>query len=141
MSGNGDIPVSLKHGLNPTVVRCFWCGEDTNTIALLGKLPNDEQAPRSAVVDYQPCDDCRSKMESGICIAEATDTPVRDDFPPIQKRGGISLYPTGRWAVLNREVLEKSDFIQPLELKEHVLREGKCFISPGAWRNLGLPVD
>ena len=41
--------LSPKHGLNPLIPGCFWCGESKNEIALLGRLPGDAEAPRSAV--------------------------------------------------------------------------------------------
>lgn len=59
------ITVSEKHGLNPSLVKCFICGEDTGEIALLGKLPNDEEAPRYITNANCFCDRCRKLLEEG----------------------------------------------------------------------------
>ena len=31
---NAGIKLSPKHGLNPTIPVCFWCGEERNEVAL-----------------------------------------------------------------------------------------------------------
>ena len=38
-----SIKISQKHGVNPTIPICFWCGKEKNEIALLGKLPGDAE--------------------------------------------------------------------------------------------------
>ena len=40
MSGSKDpgIPISQKHGVNPSLVVCIRCGEDTGEIVLPGKI-------------------------------------------------------------------------------------------------------
>ena len=35
---NAGIKLSPKHGLNPTIPVCFWCGEERNEVALLGHI-------------------------------------------------------------------------------------------------------
>ncbi len=57
---SAGIKVSPKHGVNPTIPICFWCGEEKGEIALLGKLPGDAEAPRNMVLDYEPSG--RTKM-------------------------------------------------------------------------------
>ena len=37
-----SIKVSPKHGLNPTIPQCFWCGKDKSEIALLGKMDKED---------------------------------------------------------------------------------------------------
>lgn len=92
------IKVSPKHGLNPCMSICFWCGKEKNEIALLGKLPGDKEAPRSAVVDMEPCPKCKERMDLGITILEGTPTPMREGIPKFH-----GAYPTGRWAVVKKE--------------------------------------
>lgn len=76
MSGKGSIPLSPRHGLNPMLSVCFFCGAEKNEIALLGKLENDREAPRKGVVDYTPCKACAEMMQRGILLCE-----VRDNEP------------------------------------------------------------
>ncbi|KPK66693.1 MAG: hypothetical protein AMS21_00635, partial [Gemmatimonas sp. SG8_38_2] len=37
MSKEPGIILSDQHGVNPTLLKCEWCGKDTGTIALVGK--------------------------------------------------------------------------------------------------------
>lgn len=52
----GEIQISPKHGLNPSLLICPVCGKDIG-VAICGRLPNDTEAPRR-VIDIQPCNEC-----------------------------------------------------------------------------------
>lgn len=108
------IELSPKHGLNPTIPVCFWCGKDKNEIALLGRIrekttnrfganvterDSDIEAPRRMVLDYEPCDECKKMWESGVAVLEAQQTPIMPNQPEIQK----GIYPTGRLVVVTVE--------------------------------------
>lgn len=108
------IEISPKHGLNPTIPVCFWCGKEKNEIALLGRIrektknryganmtkrDSDIEAPRRMVIDYEPCDECKKMWESGIAVFEAQETPTMPNQPEIQK----GIYPTGRLVVVTVE--------------------------------------
>ena len=69
------IKVSPKHGLNPTIPICFWCGKERGEVALLGRLPGDAEAPKNVVLDYEPCECCRAGMARGFTLMEATSRP------------------------------------------------------------------
>lgn len=87
-----SIRLSPKHGLNPTIPVCFWCGKERNEIALLGRVgKSDAEAPMHAVIDFVPCDECRQKMELGFTVMEATREPNSTSTVEIQK----GVYPTG----------------------------------------------
>jgi len=90
--GKNNVRLSGRHGVNPTVVICFWCGQDNGEIALLGKLPGDVEAPRRMMLNYNPCNSCKELMSKGITMMEASDTPGNDVQPDFQ-----GYYPTGRW--------------------------------------------
>lgn len=108
------IEVSPKHGLNPTIPVCFWCGKNKNEIALLGRIRekttnrygsetvvrnSDIKAPRRTVIDYEPCDECKKMWESGVTLIEVQTTPLNPGQPEIQK----GIYPTSRFAVITVE--------------------------------------
>lgn len=108
------IEISPKHGLNPTIPVCFWCGKEKNEIALLGRIrekttnrfganvtkrDSDIEAPRRMVLDYEPCDECKKWWDSGVAVLEVQQTPIQPNQPEIQK----GLYPTGRFAVVTVE--------------------------------------
>lgn len=108
------IEISPKHGLNPTIPVCFWCGKEKNEIALLGRIrekttnrfganvtkrDSDIEAPSRMVIDYEPCDECKKWWDSGVAVLEVQQTPIQPNQPEIQK----GLYPTGRFVVMTVE--------------------------------------
>lgn len=107
-----NIPISEKHGVNPSIVVCFWCGKETNEIALLGRLPNDAEAPRHVVINYEPCEECAGLMSQGITLMEAD---------PYDKK------PTGRWLVVKEEAVLR--IIQPTKLAWKIMAKRKAYIS------------
>lgn len=114
MSDKG-IKLSPKYGLNPCIAQCFFCGEEKG-ISLLGRIykikdngkpdyRTDVEAPKKAVLDYEPCPKCLEKMQKGLTLIEISYTPVKDDVPHIGfDQNETPVYPTGRWLVLvNKE--------------------------------------
>jgi hypothetical protein len=80
--GKMAIKWSKEHGLNPCIPRCFVCGEDKNEILLLGLLPGDEEAPKGAVFNKEPCEKCKEYMKIGVIFivvkdGESGDNPYR----------------------------------------------------------------
>lgn len=100
MSG---IKVSPKHGLNPTIPVCFWCGKQKNEIALMGRMKGDIEAPKNMVLDYVPCEECQSHMAMGVAVLEASDHPNTEGQPPMQK----GVYPTSRFVVVTTECADR----------------------------------
>ena len=52
----GDIRLSKKYGVNPSIPICFWCGQEKNEIALLGHIGDgrrgeDLEAPRNILLE------------------------------------------------------------------------------------------
>lgn len=99
MSG---ITLSKKHGVNPTIPICAFCGKEKNEIALLGRLPGDAEAPRSLIINYEPCDECKAQWAQGVAIIEVSQTPLHEGQPPIAE----GAYPTGAVAVVKEEALD-----------------------------------
>ena len=98
-----SIKLSPKHGVNPTIPVCFWCGKEKNEVALMGYMEGDGgadiAAPMHMVIDFEPCDECRRNMEQGVTLMEATSKPNATSNMEIQH----GVYPTGRYAVIKRE--------------------------------------
>ena len=107
MSRNKGIRISEKHGVNPTIPICFWCGKEKNEIVLLGKLKGDAEAPRSCVINYEPCDKCKEAWKEGILFIEASTYPCIDNMPPIQILGETEIFPTGRHVLMKEEPAKK----------------------------------
>lgn len=64
-----NIKLSPKHGINPSLEVCFYCGKEIG-VALLGRLPNDEEAPRKVCTSYEPCEECKESFEDNIILLE-----------------------------------------------------------------------
>lgn len=102
MSKDKSIPLSPKHGVNPSLIKCFWCGKDKG-VALLGKLKGDAEAPREIVPDPEPCDACKATMAKGVTLLEVSDDGSRfngNTAFSIADTDGRRLWFTGRMAVL-----------------------------------------
>lgn len=97
------IKISPKHGLNPTIPVCFWCGKQKNEIALMGRMKGDIEAPKNMVLDYVPCEECQNHMNMGVAILEASDHPNTENQPPMQE----GVYPTSRFVVVTTECADR----------------------------------
>lgn len=127
MTKEKSIRVSPKHGLNPTIPQCFFCGELKNEIALLGKLKGDVEAPKSICFDMEPCDKCKEYMGKGIILISVDPEKSPDPNNP---------YRTGGWIVV------KDDYITRVfnpEVVKDVLDKRIAFMPDDAWDKLGLP--
>lgn len=100
------IRVSEKHGVNPSLLKCFWCGQDKG-VALLGKLKGDAEAPREMCLDYDFCDNCVERIGEGIALLEVSTEPVTEGQPAISKHGPAQLYPTGSWVAVTEEAIRR----------------------------------
>lgn len=78
-----------------------------NEIALLGQLKGDAEAPRNAVIDYQPCDECLANWSQGVALIRVTDKPIKNDMPPLTEKDGIKLYPTAQYHVIIPEAAKR----------------------------------
>lgn len=123
-----SIRISPKYGVNPTIPICFFCREEKSEIALLGKIGGrnkDIEAPQHMILDYEPCDECKKKMATGITLIEVTTTPNTENQPEIAQNA----YPTGNWWVVKENYIRNN--FQPPELVEQVMAYRKAFIEKG----------
>lgn len=122
-----NIKLSPKHGVNPTIPVCAWCGEPKNEIALLGKLNReDSEAPMHCVLDYVPCEHCAEQWSIGVAILEATTKRPEPYRPPMQKDKGNDIYPTMRMVVINPESASEI-FGQEMKAGQRILLEDEAF--------------
>ena len=128
------ITLSEQHGVNPSVGVCFWCGEEDGTVALVGRMTGDAQAPHRAVWSYDPCPTCKKGMESGISLIECSEWIPEDGRVPITPEGHHpALYPTGRLLVITEDAARRA-FTD--DVIEGILRHRACFIDPEAFAGL-----
>ncbi len=122
-----SIRLSEKHGINPAIPRCYFCGAAKNTVILAGRLPGDQEAPRDAVWDKEPCDKCAGYMEQGIILISVDEKRSKDPQNP---------YRTGGWAVVTEDFIRR--IVQPPELADGICKVRVAFVPDVAWQMLGL---
>lgn len=117
MRSHGLTKISEKHGLNPSINVCFFCGEDKELV-LFGKLKGDAKAPTRVMANYEPCDKCKEKMRRGVTVIEVTKKPS-DALPITQGH-----WPTGRWCVVQpfaaKALFNYNSTTKPLLLEDSV---------------------
>ena len=125
-----NIRLSEKHGVNPSVEVCFWCGEPMG-IALLGKLKGDAEAPREICTGYEMCDKCKEHNKTMIHMIEASITPLHKGQPSINK--DFNAYPTGRNFWIKDEALKR--ILKP-ESFEETLKYRSTLLEPDVFNEL-----
>ena len=96
MAKEKGIKLSPKHGVNPSILRCFACGEEMG-IALLGRInKEDDEAPRE-IMGGSLCPDCQSAVDKGGLIILET---RKEQAETMQDR-------TGRMVAVSKEYREK----------------------------------
>lgn len=123
--------LSKKHGLNPSIKTCFWCGESTNEILLFGaSYKRGEEAPMQVITDYQPCEKCLELFNQGILVVEASETPQHEDQPCLDQG-----YPTGHHWVITEEAIQR---IFNQDATQQILTARKCMIGRELAEMLGF---
>lgn len=104
---DNNIEISPAFGLNPTIIKCFWCMEDIN-VKLMGRIKNDicddVVAPDHMILDYKPCPKCKQLFDKGCICIEITDKPNKNAYIPFPN---TECYPTGSYTVLEKDFAEK----------------------------------
>lgn len=119
-----SIKLSPNHGLNPSLMTCFYCGE-AKGVALFGRMKGDKEAPREACFDHDPCDKCKGYMAQGVILIS-----VRDG------ESGDNPHRTGNWCVVRDEALR---VITTESLRVDILQKRVAFLPDEVWAAIGLP--
>jgi hypothetical protein len=122
-----SIRISKQHGVNPSLVQCFYCGEDYG-VALLGALPGDKPAPHRGVWNYEPCPKCADFMKMGVLCIGVDESKTDDPKNP---------YRDGNFCVVTTEAIAR--IVQPPTLVDEILRRRVTFIDGETWMKIGLP--
>lgn len=132
MSRQHSIPISEKYGVNPCIPLCWFCNEPKNEVILAGRLPGDVEAPRHAVWDRRPCDNCQKCMRLGIICISVREEKNADKENP---------YRTGGWCVLTEEAFRRvfEGLRASPEIVEDSCKKRCCFLSDKVWDLIGLP--
>jgi len=119
-----DILVSKKHGVNPSLMKCFFCGE-AKGVALLGKLRGDKEAPKQGVYDYEPCDKCAEYMKQDILLVVVKDG-----------ESGDNPYRTGHQVVVKEEKM--LELVTDEAITKAMLKQRFLFIEETTAKQIGL---
>lgn len=109
------IRVRKKHGVNPSLSKCFFCGE-VHEIILFGLLPEDKEAPREIVLSYDPCEKCRELFSTGCLFIGVSEKPLHEGHLPIQE----GFFPTGSYALISRESVHQYGVDAPVVLIDKI---------------------
>lgn len=129
-----------KHGVNPSVMLCYYCQEPSGVALLgasggkireaLGMDPEDGLAPREATYDFVPCTKCQEYMQQGIIMISVDESKTTDKKNP---------YRSGGWVVVkDSAIIEILQNTNP-ELLAITLKSRVAFVPDDAWERLGLP--
>ena len=108
------ITISPKHGVNPSMDLCFWCGQPKGLI-LCGRMhekkgdQTDVEAPKGMVMNLEPCDKCKENFNLGVQIVEVVDdgSKFHNDLTfAIQAEDKKVKWPTGRFVVMKAEAIK-----------------------------------
>ena len=120
----GDIRLSRRHGVNPSIGVCFYCGEDNGEVVLPGLLPNDAEAPKRAVWHREPCEKCKGWMAQGVILIG-----VRDG------ESGDNPFRSGHFAVVKEEAARR---IFTGEAGDAAVKTRVAFIEASVGAQIGL---
>jgi hypothetical protein len=127
---SGNIPLSTKHGVNPTLGVCAYCGKETGEIGLPGLLhtntKQDVEAPRHMVLSLEPCGHCKERLKEYVMFVEVTARPP----------AGLEPTRTGNTFWLRDHLIEQ--MLNDGELKQHVLERRIAFILAEDAKKMGL---
>lgn len=103
MNNEEGIILSKKHGVNPSINCCVYCGKDLDII-LFGQLKNDEEAPKK-VCAGEICDNCLNRLiENKIRLYFDIETgryvEIPDEYLPKEY---LELVKDKRYFPLNKE--------------------------------------
>lgn len=102
------ITLSKKHGINPSLDICFWCGEPKG-LALCGRMKGDAEAPKNMVTSLEPCDKCKEKFKLGVHLIEVVDDGSHcgnNKAFAFKDTEGKFHWPTGRYVVMKPEAMK-----------------------------------
>jgi len=109
-----EITLSPKHGVNPSMDLCFWCGQPKGII-LCGRMHEkkgdrtDVEAPMGMVMNLEPCDKCKENFNLGVQIVEVNDdgSKFHNDLTfAIRAEDNKVKWPTGRFVVMKAESIK-----------------------------------
>lgn len=110
------IKLSPKYGINPSVCNCFFCGQPKGLYLFgkIGKRKEDIEAPKSAIYDYEPCEECKKAWEGKTAIIGCVMEQPEDHRKPIAKADANhpELYPTGSYVVMEKDAITRVFNIQ-----------------------------
>ena len=136
-----SIPISPKHGVNPSLLTCFWCQKNSTGIALLGRLKDDREAPEKILdMSYKPCEDCKKTFEQGYTLFEVVNAPLFDGHVPVQTNENGELYPTSNFVTIKNPDVIRGMFT-PQDIVDSILEKRKAYIEQKSFKMLTHAIE
>ena len=139
-----------KHGLNPTMTNCYFCGEPSE-ILLVGNAVNqfkkagvhvseDGRMPHEiGAINTTPCQKCEEYMKKGIMLISIRDGEGKEVEQATKEKRIPTPYRTGKICVMTEKGFLKIPM--PKTLQKQVLRARFLFVPDTIWEMLGLPTN
>lgn len=127
MAKDGSIRLSPKHGVNPAIAVCMFCGGDTGELMLMGMLRGDAEAPRKVVFNDTPCTACKNIFDQGILFMCVKGDPNTDK--------GLDWF-TGKYLVLREEAVSRLPFTDTA--KADIIKKRRAALDTDTWDKLGF---
>jgi len=132
----GSIRLHEKHGVNPLIPTCFFCGEPKNELILAGAamrrltgFDDGQQATaHKVVIDKSPCDKCAEFMKLGVIVITVDEAKSNGNFD--------NPYRTGGWFVISDDGIRRMEM--PAEMTEQILKQRVAFIEHEAAVRAGM---
>ena len=115
------IRLSEKHGVNPSIDLCFFCGKEKGLV-LTGRIRGDAKAPHETVWTMEPCETCEGYMQQGIILVEVQDG-----------ESGKNPYRTGIFHVVTEDAFKRI-----FKNADEVLETRFCWIPESVSKAVGL---
>lgn len=141
-----SIRISPEHGVNPSVGLCFYC-QKAKEVVLLGAMspakrdqlfgpglashndtPFSAEAPREAIYNMEPCNECDGYMKQGVIFISVDPTQSNEDH--------LNPWRSGGWCVVAEDAVRR--WFTGTMLNS-VLHRRFAFVEDEVWDQLGLP--
>lgn len=101
------VRISPKHGANPTIPVCLYCGKEKDEIVICGRINRkDDQMPLNSVIDAIPCENCQELWKNGIVLIRACDTK-HENMVPVTAQNNQKVWLDGSTILLREEAAQR----------------------------------